>query len=323
MAKSGADKMAEEEMEIMKGHISALFTGRVPFKPPVTFPQSHIIYADSIHQAHEIIEKCGYVVIGGEVQLFKASASPDIDFKSATDGLTPVFSDLVGFKGEKGYKTFFAKDYKKLRICLGAGGKTTDWIVIKEAKSSNCMTAVTATDDFRMKALAGTVTTSCLPVENDNYEEANPAEGWRKERKREREALKKSPAYIRGSLSTPAKKKELKEKEGNKVGEVMNEETKVEKVTADKNKEEETICMKNTKVKKVVEKEGGVKCSRYFEFVKNILEKKSEKRARKSEEIEEHSTTPTLPGGSGGESKTMESPEVSVLPYLCHVIEIL
>ena len=82
------------------------------------------------------------------------------------------------------------------------------------------MTAVTATDDFRMKALAGTVTTSCLPVENDNYEEANPAEGWRKERKREREALKKSPAYIRGSLSTPAKKKELKEKKGNKVEEV-------------------------------------------------------------------------------------------------------
>ena len=81
--------------------------------------------------------------------------------------------------------------------------------------------------------------------------------------------------------------------------------------------------MKKTKVEKVVAKEGGVKCSRYFEFVKNILERKSEKRARKSEEIEEHSTTPTLPGGSGGESKTMESPEASVLPYLCHVIEII
>ena len=63
MAKSGADKMAEEEMEIMKGHISALFTGRVPFKPPVTFPQSHIIYADSIHHAHEIIEKGGYTLL--------------------------------------------------------------------------------------------------------------------------------------------------------------------------------------------------------------------------------------------------------------------
>ena len=170
MENNSAAKMAEEEMRIMKGHISGLFTGRAPVKPPVTFPQSHIIYADSIHHAHEIIEKGGYVVIGSEeVQLFKASASPDIDFKNATDGLTPVFSDLVGFKGEKGYKTFFAKDYKKLRICLGAGGKTTDWIVIKEARSSNCMTAVTATDDFTMKALAGTVITSCLPAEHDKY----------------------------------------------------------------------------------------------------------------------------------------------------------
>ena len=81
--------------------------------------------------------------------------------------------------------------------------------------------------------------------------------------------------------------------------------------------------MQKNKGEEVVSKEGGVKCSRYFEFVKKILEKKREKRACKREEIEEHSTTPTLPGGSGGESKTMESPEVSVLPYLCHVIEIL
>ena len=73
----------------------------------------------------------------------------------------------------------------------------------------------------------------------------------------------------------------------------------------------------------MVAKEGGVKCSRYFEFVRNILEKKREKRARKREGIAEHSTTLTLPGGSGGESKTMESPKASVLPYLCHVIEII
>ena len=223
MAKSGADKMAEEEMEIMKGHISALFTGRVPFKPPATFPQSHIIYAGSIRQANEIIEKGGYFVISsGDVEMYKASAAPDVEFKIATEGLTPVFSDLLGFKGENGCKTFFTKDYRKLRISLGADGRTTDWILIKKAKrSSNMTSAVTAADGFMIKALAGTVTTSCLPAENDNYEEANPAEGWRKERKREREALKKSPAYIPGSLSTPAKKKELKEKKGNKLGEAM------------------------------------------------------------------------------------------------------
>ena len=81
--------------------------------------------------------------------------------------------------------------------------------------------------------------------------------------------------------------------------------------------------MKKAKVKKVVTKQEGVKCSRYFAFVRKILEKKRLKRSRLREQREEQSTTPTLPGGSGGESKTMESLEVSVLPYLCHVIEIL
>ena len=150
MENSSADKMAEEEMRIMKGHISGLFTGRAPVKPPVTFPQSHIIYAGSISQAHKIIEEGGYFVIdSGEVEMYKASAAPDVEFKIATEGLTPVFSDLLGFKGENGCKTFFTKDYRKLRISLGADGRTTDWILIKKAKrSSNMTSAVTAADDF-------------------------------------------------------------------------------------------------------------------------------------------------------------------------------
>ena len=70
MENSSADNMAEEEMKIMKGHISALFTGRAPVNPPVTFPQSHIIYAGSISQAHEIIEKGGYFVIDSGERVF-------------------------------------------------------------------------------------------------------------------------------------------------------------------------------------------------------------------------------------------------------------
>ena len=126
--------MMEEELNIMKGHILALFTGKAPFKPPVTFPQSHIMYADSIHQAHKIIKEGGYFVVSSDnVQLFKASAAPDVKFKGATDRLTPAFSELV-FEGKEGCKTFFAKDYRKLRISLGEDGRTMDWILMVQAK---------------------------------------------------------------------------------------------------------------------------------------------------------------------------------------------
>ena len=52
--------MEKEEMNIMKGHILAMFTGEAPFEPTVPFPQSHIIYAGSIHQANKIIKEGGY-----------------------------------------------------------------------------------------------------------------------------------------------------------------------------------------------------------------------------------------------------------------------
>ena len=260
----------------MKGHILAMFTGEAPFEPPVTFPQSHIIHAGSVHQAHKIIKEGGYFVVSSEdVQFFKASATPDIDFKIATDSLTPAFSEL-GFKGEKGCKTFFAKDYRKLRISLGEDGRTTDWILMKQAKRCNDMTATGDVIVNNKKALAGTMTSSKLPAENNDYEEEKAAEGWRKERKKVRKALKSSPAYIRGRLATPPKKKKpeasgAKQLEGLQVQTV----TKVEKVK--KKKKEEQVTMK----------EGGAKCSRYFAFVKKILELKKMKRAGQREESNE------------------------------------
>ena len=117
------------------------------------------------------------------MELYKASATPEVGFKIATEGLTPAFSEL-GSKGKTGCKTFFAKDYRKLRISLGEDGRTTDWILTKEAKRSNDMTStVKVADEFIVKAMSGTVTTSCMPVQNDNYEKAKPTEGLRKERK--------------------------------------------------------------------------------------------------------------------------------------------
>ena len=72
-----------------------MFMGKATPVAPVTFPQGHIIHAGSIHQAHEI-KKGGYFVVGSEeVQLFKASATPDFSFKIATVKLTPAFSKLA------------------------------------------------------------------------------------------------------------------------------------------------------------------------------------------------------------------------------------
>ena len=259
-------------MNIMKGHILAMFTGEAPFEPPVTFPQSNIMYASSIHEAHKIIKEGGYFVVNSkDVQFFKASATPDIHFNFATNRLTPAFSDLA-FKGEEGCKTFFAKDYRKLRISLGEDGRTTDWILMEQAKRCN---NITFTSDIIVtkKALDGTVMTGKLPGENNNYEEERPAEGWRKERKKVRQALKNSPAYIRGRLATPPKKKEPKDSGARKLeGLQAQTVTKVEKVKQKKKEEQVTM------------KEGKPKCSRYFDFVKKILELKKLKRAGQREE---------------------------------------
>ena len=81
-----------EEVEIMKGYLAAMFTGKAPSMAQVTFPQSHIIYAGSLREAHQIIEQGGYVVLhSGTVELYKASATEEVGFKMATEGLTPAF----------------------------------------------------------------------------------------------------------------------------------------------------------------------------------------------------------------------------------------
>ena len=196
----------------LRDHLGSMFTGHVlPRCPTITFPQSSIIYADSLQQAHRILKDQGYFVVSSEeVELFKASANQEINFKSATKGLTPAFSELR-FKREEGKKTFFAKDYKKLRIKIGERGETTDWILMKQAK--RCSTNFIINNN---KALGGPVTTNSLHGQNSNHEKEKAVDGWRRERKKLKQALKNSPAYIRGSLYTPAKKKEKKEKSAQK-----------------------------------------------------------------------------------------------------------
>ena len=271
------EKMAEE-MNRLKDYVRAMFTGKVPFDPPVTFPQSHIIHASSLRDAHEIIKQGGYFVVSKEdVQLFQASASPEVNFEFATKGKTPAFSELG--RGVKGSQTFFAKDYWKMRISLGEDGRTTDWILMKGAKQ--CIDMASSGDGVVDKqALAGAMMTSSLTEENSNYQEEKPTEGWRKERKKVRETLKNSPAYIRGRLDTPKKRKPRDPKttdgllkEGN-VEEGTADTTKVEEVTTEKAKVEE--------VKETLEEgKKTKKHSNYFEFVKRVLEQKSKKKAEK------------------------------------------
>ena len=269
-------KMAEE-MDNLKDYVRAMFAGKVPFDPPVTFPQSHIIYASSLRHAYDIIKQGGYFVVSKEdIQLFQASTSPEVNFKFATKGKTAAFSEL--HRGEDGSKTFFAKDYWKLRISLGEDGRTTDWIMMKGAKQCSDM-ALSRDIVVDKTALAGTMMTSSLPGQNNNYEEEKPTEGWRKEKKKMKETLKKSPAYIRGRLDTPKKKKPKEAqtgglpKENNGEG-VTRETTKVEEMTTEKDKVEE--------VKKTLEE--GLKTkkhSNYFEFVKRVLEQKSKRKAER------------------------------------------
>ena len=262
-----------EEMNTLKDYVRAMFTGKVPFDPPVTFPQSHIIHASSLRDAHEIIKQGGYFVVSkDDVQMFKASASPEINFKFATKDKTPAFSELGRSMEER--KTFFANDYWKLRISLGEDGRTTDWIMMKGAKQ--CSDMASSRDIVVDKtALDGAMMTSSLTGQNNNYEEEKPTEGWRKEKKKVRETLKKSPAYIRGRLDTPKRKKPKDPKtpatgglpkEG-KVEEVTRETTKVEEVTTEKDKVEEG---KKTK-----------KHSKYFQFLIRVLEQKSKRKAER------------------------------------------
>ena len=199
-----SERMAEDT-NTLKGQILANLTVKVPFEPPArTFPLSHIIHADSVCHAHEIVKQGGYFVVNNDdIQLFVASTDPDVNFKKATEGKTPAFY----MYREEGCKTFFAKNYKKLRVTLGKDGKTTDWILMKEAK--HCIDKMASSGDFDVdkKALAGPMMTSSLAGENNNYEKKKPTDGWWKEKQEVLEALKNSPAYIRGRLDTLPKKR--------------------------------------------------------------------------------------------------------------------
>ena len=270
-----------EEMNTLKGYVRAMLTGRAPFDPPgVTFPKSHMIHAGSIRQAHEMIKDGGYFVVSkDDIQLFKASTSQaEVNFQFATEGKTAVFSELG--RAKEGSKTFFARDYWKLRISLGEDGRTTDWILMKDAKQ--CRDVATPGDIVvNKKALDGDMRTSSTPDKNDNYEKEKPCEDWRKEKKRMRKALKNSPAYIRGRLETPPKKRNPTDPddlvEEGKVQKVT-ETAKVEKVTTDKAKVEEAerALRGGRKTKK-----------KYFDFVKRVLEQKSKKKAEKKTQEEE------------------------------------
>ena len=271
-----------EEMNNLKGYVRAMLTGRVPFDPPgVTFPKSHLIHAGSIRQAHEIIKDGGYFVVSkDDIQLFKASTSQaEVNFQFATEGKTAVFSELR--RAKEGSKTFFARDYWKLRISLGEDGRTTDWILMKDAKQ--CRDVATPGDIVVLKkALDGDMRTSSTPYKNDNYEEEKPSEAWRKEKKKMRKALKNSPAYIRGRLETSPKKRDPRNPddllEEGKVEKVTTKTTKVEKVTTDKAKVEEA--------KKALR--GGRRTKKkYFDFVKRVLEQKSKRKAEKKTQEEE------------------------------------
>ena len=280
----------------LKEHLTALFTGKAPFDPPVTFPQSHIIYAENIRHAQEIIKEGGYFVLSQkDVQFFWASATPGVDFKFATAGKTPAYSELG--KGREGCKHFFAKDYMKLRVNLGEDGKTTDWILMRKARKTPSSGEALKNDiAIGKRPLAGPVITCSLPGENNNYKKDKPLEGLRREKKRVRKALKNSPAFIRGKLEISPKKKGPKK---GKIGEIQK--IKVEEVTFKTTKVEE-VTLKNTKVKEVeMTARGGQqtkKPSKYFCFVKRVLDQKNQRRAEKRKhdhEEEEVLARPTSP----------------------------
>ena len=297
----------------LKEHLTALFTGKAPFDPPVTFPQSHIIYAENIRQAQEIIKEGGYFVLSQkDVQFFSASATPGIDFKFATAGKTPAYSELG--KGREGSKHFFAKDYMKLRVNLGEDGKTTDWILMRKARKTPSSGEALKNDiAIGKRALAGPVITCSLPGENNNYKKDKPLEGLRREKKRVRKALKNSPAFIRGKLEISPNKKGPKK---GKIGEIQKIKIKVEEVT-----------FKTTKVKEVeMTARGGEqtkKPSKYFCFLKRVLEQKNQRRAEKRKhdhEEEEVLARPTSPKVEDHiHSSQISSSSLPQSPYPYHI----
>ena len=297
----------------LKEHLTALFTGKAPFDPPVTFPQSHIIYAENIRHAQEIIKEGGYFVLSQkDVQFFWASATHGVDFKFATAGKTPAYSELG--KGREGCKHFFAKDYMKLRVNLGEDGKTTDWILMRKARKTPSSGEALKNDiAIGKRALAGPMITCSLPGENNNYKKDKPLEGLRREKKRVRKALKNSPAFIRGKLEISPNKKGPKK---GKIGEIQKIKIKVEEVT-----------FKTTKVKEVeMTARGGEqtkKPSKYFCFLKRVLEQKNQRRAEKRKhdhEEEEVLARPTSPKVEDHiHSSQISSSSLPKSPYPYHI----
>ena len=212
----------------------------------------------------------------------------------------------------------------KLRVNLGEDGQTTDWILMRKARKTPSSGEALKNDiAIGKRALAGPVITCSLPGENNNYKKDKPLEGLRREKKRVRKALKNSPAFIRGKLEISPKKKGPKK---GKIGEIQKIKIKVEEETFKTTKVEE-VTFKNTKVKEVeMTARGGEqtkKPSKYFCFVKRVLDQKNQRRAEKRKhdhEEEEVLARPTSPKVEDHiHSSQISSSSLPQSPYPYHI----
>ena len=241
----------QEKIECLKNFTSKWTDVRKNDTEEILFPKSQTIHVGSLQDAHDVMKHQGLHLISMEsIETYRASGFPEVYFPRATIGMEEVPS-TEGNDCEEGHLTFISREFWKMIIVSPDGTLRLCWYLAKDAKKGGTEKDQINESDVS-KAMSGALKSNVLPEQNENYLQKDAGTSWKEERDIMRTALKKSPAYLRGNVANQQKPGLPNIPETLLPG------------------QKQSVGGKNEK-----------KSSKYFSFVKRIVEMKRARRAAK------------------------------------------
>lgn len=170
----------------------------------IHFPKIQTIHVGSLREAFNVMEHRGLHLVSKEsIETYCASGSPEVNFPRATTGMMEVCSTARNDYDE-GHLTYTSRRFWKIKVSSPDGTLKLCWYLAENAeKGSRGKNKTNERETF--KAMSGTVKSNVLPEQNESHLQKKAGAAWKEERDIMRAALKKSPAYLRGKVVNPQK----------------------------------------------------------------------------------------------------------------------
>ena len=208
----------QEKIECLKLFASKWTIVRENDNEEIPFPKNRTLHVGSLQDAYHVMKQRGLHLISREsIKTYCASGFPVVNFPRATKGLMEV-SSTVNPDYEEGKTTYISNDLWKMRVSSQHDTLRLCWYLAKDAEKGSMEKDETKERDTS-QAMSGAVQSNQVlnsmgtqipggNVQTDRNQAHLPKKvgaSWKAERDIMREALKKSPAYLRGKVNNPQK----------------------------------------------------------------------------------------------------------------------